>query len=75
MTRRSDGSQTGRRVFACRVDAATPAVMDQLAYDLECYRVGTAGKLVGATGILMDRIARGELIICKADSCSQKPDA
>lgn len=61
MSKRSDGTRTGRRVFACRVAVTTPEIVEQLAEDLGCYRVNGEGKLVGACGVMLDRIASGEL--------------
>ena len=46
MTKRSDGTRTGRRVFACRVDVATPAAVEALAQELGCLRVNNDGELV-----------------------------
>ena len=67
MGKRSDGSKTGRRVFACRVAVETPAVVEELAKQFGCYRVDQNQKLVGACGVMLDRIARGELRIVEAD--------
>ena len=66
MTKRSDGSVTGRRVFACRVAVATPAIVEALAQELGCLRVEQQGDLVGAAGVLLDRIAQGKLVIVPA---------
>jgi hypothetical protein len=52
-----------RRVFACRVDVATPEAVEQLAYQLGCFRAGNNGDVVGAVGVMLDRIARGDLKI------------
>ena len=61
MGKRSDGTSTGRRVFACRVDVSTPEIVEALAKDLGCLRVNGEGKLVGACGVMLDRIASGAL--------------
>jgi hypothetical protein len=61
MSQRIDGSYTGRRVFACRVDANTPAAVEALAASLGCWRSGPDGDLVGACGVMLDRIASGQL--------------
>lgn len=61
MTKRSDGTRTGRRVFACRVAVETPAVVEALAKELGCLRVDGNGELVGACGVMLDRIAQGKL--------------
>ena len=66
MTKRSDGSATGRRVFACRVAVETPAVVEALAKELGCLRVNGSGDLVGACGVMLDRIAQGKLKIVEA---------
>jgi hypothetical protein len=63
MGKRSDGTRTGRRVFACRVAIETPAIVEELAKELGCYRVDQNQKLVGACGVMLDRIACGELRI------------
>jgi len=66
MTKRTDGTATGRRVFACRVAVETPAVVEALAKDLGCLRVNGDGDLVGACGVMLDRIAAGQLKIVEA---------
>ena len=68
MSKRSDGSATGRRVFACRVAAETPAAVESLAYRLGCLRVNGEGEIVGAAGVLLDRIAAGHLVVTLADT-------
>jgi len=67
MTKRSDGTSTGRRVFACRVAVETPAVVEALAKELGCLRVNNDGELVGACGVMLDRIAQGKLKIVTVD--------
>ena len=66
MGKRSDGTTSGRRVFACRVDVSTPEIVEAIARDLGCLRVNGEGKLVGAAGILLDRIAQGQLQVIAA---------
>ena len=61
MGKRSDGTASGRRVFACRVDISTPEIVEAMAKDLGCLRVNGEGELVGAAGVLLDRIAQGRL--------------
>jgi len=68
MTKRSDGTRTGRRVFACRVAVETPAVVEALAKNLGCLRVNGDGDLVGACGVMLDRIASGQLKIVRTDA-------
>ena len=63
MGKRSDGTSSGRRVFACRVDVSTPEIVEELAKDLGCLRVNGSGELVGAAGVLLDRIAQGRFKI------------
>lgn len=50
-----------RRMFACRVYDSTVEAMDLIAAELDCYRINGDGKLVGSVGILLDRIASGEI--------------
>ena len=66
MGKRSDGTTSGRRVFACRVDVSTPEIVEAMAKDLGCLRVNGEGQLVGAAGILLDRIAQGQLKVIAA---------
>ena len=66
MTKRSDGSVTGRRVFACRVAVETPAIVEGIAKSFGCLRVDQQGDLVGAAGVLLDRIADGRLVVVPA---------
>ena len=61
MGKRSDGTSSGRRVFACRVAVETPAAVEAMAKELGCYRINNDGELVGACGVMLDRIASGEL--------------
>ena len=61
MTKRNDGTSTGRRVFACRVDNATPEIVEEIARDLGCLRINGEAQLVGACGVMLDRIAQGRL--------------
>ena len=68
MTKRSDGTRTGRRVFACRVDVATPAAVEALAKELGCIRINGDGEIVGACGVMLDRIASGQLRVIPAET-------
>ena len=67
MTKRADGTTTGRRVFACRVAVDTPAVVEALAKDLGCIRINGDGEIVGACGVMLDRIASGQLKLVRAN--------
>ena len=69
MSRRADGTRSGRRVFACRVAVDTPAVVEALAKELGCLRVSGDGELVGACGVMLDRIASGQLKVVQANAC------
>ena len=62
MTQRTDGTFTGRRVFAVRVATDTPAKLAEIALQRGFYYLGANGK-VGAAGQLMDAIARGEVTL------------
>jgi hypothetical protein len=58
-----------RRIFACRVDHSTPRAVEQVAFDLQCYRVDPhTRKIVGAAGILMDKIAAGEFKVVPVEA-------
>jgi hypothetical protein len=67
MSKRSDGTATGRRVFACRVAVETPKAVEQIAQEFGCLRVDQSGELVGACGVMLDRIAQGKLKIVTVD--------
>ena len=67
MTKRSNGTRTGRRIFACRVAVTTPEVVEEIAEQLGCLRVDKDANLVGACGVMLDRIAEGKLKIVVAD--------
>lgn len=69
MGKRSNGTTTGRRVFACRVAVDTPAVVEALAKELGCLRVNGDGEIAGACGVMLDRIASGQLKVVQADVC------
>lgn len=58
---------SGRRVFACRVAVETPAIVEEIAKDLGCLRVDGNGNIVGAAGVLLDRIAEGKFMIVLRD--------
>ena len=61
-------TNSGRRVFACRVDLATPEIVEELARELGCIRINREGKLSGACGVMLDRIADGRLRVVPDDS-------
>ena len=67
MSKRSDGSRTGRRVFACRVAVETPEAVEELAKELGCLRINGSGELTGACGVILDRIAQGKLKVIPID--------
>lgn len=67
MTKRSDGTRTGRRIFACRVAVTTPEAVEAIAEKLGCLRVDKDANLVGACGVMLDRIAEGKLRIVEAE--------
>ena len=75
MSRRTDGTTTGRRVFACRVAVDTPAAVEALAKELGCLRVDGAGDLVGACGVMLDRIASGQLKVIASNALDPIPEA
>ena len=60
MTKKIDGTLTGRRVFAVRVAVSTPEKLAELALERGFYYLGADGKQ-GAAGQLMDAIANGEI--------------
>ena len=68
MSKRSDGSRTGRRVFACRVAVDTPAAVEALAKELGCIRINGDGEIVGACGVMLDRIASGQLKVTSTET-------
>lgn len=61
MTIRNDGTATGRRVFAVRVDVGTPDKLAAIALERGFYYIGAGGEKLGAAGQLMDAIAEGKL--------------
>ena len=63
MTVRNDGTRTGRRVFAVRVDVETPDKLAALALERGYYFIGAGGERQGAAGQLMDAIAMGEITL------------
>ena len=63
MTMRNDGTATGRRVFAVRVDVETPELLGALALKHGFYYIGAGGEKLGAAGQLMDAIAKGEIVL------------
>ena len=63
MTQKTDGSFTGRRVFAVRVAVTTPERLAELALARGYYFIGQGGERLGAAGQLMDAIAEGRVQI------------
>ena len=63
MTKRIDGTLTGRRVFAVRVATTTPEKLAELALARGYYFIGQGGERLGAAGQLMDAIAEGRVQI------------
>ena len=54
-----------RRVWGIRVNVDTPHILDEMAEELGCLRIDGGGYLCGSTGVLLDKIAKGEFIIKK----------
>ena len=54
-----------RRVWAVRVNSDTPHILDEMAKELGCLRIDGEFNLHGSTGVLLDKIAKGEFIIKK----------
>ena len=54
-----------RRMWGIRVNADTPHILDEMAEELGCLRIDGGGYLCGSTGVLLDKIAKGEFIIKK----------
>ena len=65
MTKRVDGTATGRRVFAVRVDVDTPEALAEIALARGFYYLGAGGEQQGAAGMLMDAIAKGDIPLGK----------
>ena len=63
MTIRNDGTRTGRRVFAVRVDVGTPEKLGEIALERGFYYLGAGGEKQGAAGQLMDAIAEGKVTL------------
>ena len=59
-----------RRVWGIRVNADTPHILDEMAEELGCLRIDGGGYLCGSTGVLLDKIAKGEFIIKKVGNQS-----
>ena len=59
-----------RRMWGIRVNADTPHILDEMAEELGCLRIDGGGYLCGSTGVLLDKIAKGEFIIKKVGNQS-----
>jgi len=60
-----DRTESHRCYLRCRVNLATPQLLDDLAEDLGLFRIDGYGDKKGNTGALLDKIANGELrIVC-----------
>jgi hypothetical protein len=66
MTQRIDGTPTGRRVFAVRVNNDTPEKLGAIALEHGLYYIGKGGEHAGASGQLMDAIAAGRIKLSQA---------
>ena len=53
-----------------RVNVDTPHILDEMAEELGCLRIDGGGYLCGSTGVLLDKIAKGEFIIKKVGNQS-----
>ena len=62
MTIKHDGTFTGRRVLAVRVDVNTPERLAKLAMKNGFYYLGAKGRK-GSAGQLMDAIANGTIVL------------
>ena len=56
-----------RRVFAIRVDADTPEIVEEMAKEFGCLRINGEGFLKGSAGVLLDKIAQGQLKVVSPD--------
>ena len=61
-----------RRTWAVRVNVDTPFILDEMAEELGCLRIDGEGLLRGSTGVLLDKIAKGEFIIKKVGTIMTK---
>jgi len=52
-----------RRTWAVNVAVETPGILDDIAESLGCLRIDGAGCRVGSTGVLLDKIAKGQFIL------------
>lgn len=59
-----------RRTFAIRVNQSTPDTVEQIAKDLGCLRITGECQVKGSAGVLLDRIAKGELTVTHSSSSS-----
>ena len=50
-----------RRVFAIRVYEDTPEIVEEIAKEFGCLRINGEGVLKGSAGVLLDKIAQGQL--------------
>lgn len=57
-----------RRTWAVRVYTTTPDRIDKIAANLGCRRITDEMEVKGSTGVLLDRIANGELVVVQSSS-------
>ena len=50
-----------RRVYAVRCGTDTPPVLQEIARSYGCVYMGKGGQLEPSVGLMLDRIAQGEL--------------
>ena len=60
-----------RRLFSTRVDINTPDIVDSMAKKLGCLRIDGSGNVQGSTGVMLDKIAQGELKIVSASEAAK----
>ena len=53
----------GRRVYAVRCGDETPQKLQEIALSFGCVYMGKGGELEPTVGLMLDRIAKGELQI------------
>ena len=56
-----------RRVYAVRCSVDTPPVLQEIARSYGCVYMGKGGVLEPSVGLLLDRIAQGELEVMPVD--------
>ena len=60
-----------RRVYAVRCGTETPPALQEIARSYGCVYMGKGGQLEPSVGLMLDRIAKDELVVVPREEVSR----